>query len=129
MNIGRGVKSVILKDNKFLVLVKPDGSFDLPGGRVETGELLQEALYREIAEETGLEVKIFDPISEWQFLKQSNLLVKGFTYLCGYIGGKIELCNEHIGYFWVEADTLNAGDFIPWVDSVFFEKPGNIHAL
>jgi hypothetical protein len=29
------VKDVARKDDRFLVLVKPDGNFDLPGGCVE----------------------------------------------------------------------------------------------
>ena len=38
MNTGTGVKGIIRKGNQFLVLVKPNGTFDLPGGRVEDGE-------------------------------------------------------------------------------------------
>ncbi|UCG12624.1 MAG: NUDIX hydrolase [Deltaproteobacteria bacterium] len=49
-----GVKVLILKDGKFLVLVKPNGGLDLPGGRVEGGEGLQDGLHREIREDTGL---------------------------------------------------------------------------
>ena len=52
--VGNGVKAVVRKDDRFLVLVKPDGTFDLPGGRVEVGETNECALYREINEETGL---------------------------------------------------------------------------
>ena len=46
--VGNGVKAVVRKDDRFLVLVKPDGSFYLPGGRVETGETNKSALHREI---------------------------------------------------------------------------------
>src|SRR5712664_181974 len=34
------------------------GFFDLPSGRVERGETIQQALSREVAEETGLQVKV-----------------------------------------------------------------------
>ena len=51
MDTGTGVKGIIRKGNQFLVLVKPDGAFDLPGGRVEDGESIKAALHREISEE------------------------------------------------------------------------------
>ena len=34
MDTGTGVKGIIRKGDHFLVLVKSDGTFDLPGGRV-----------------------------------------------------------------------------------------------
>ena len=37
MDTGIGVKGIIRKGNRFLVLVKPNGTVDLPGGRAEDG--------------------------------------------------------------------------------------------
>jgi 8-oxo-dGTP diphosphatase len=105
--VGNGVKAVVKKDGRFLVLVKPDGSFDLPGGRVEVGETNESALHREIAEETGLKVKIQDPMVEWSFLKQPDLLIKGITFACNYIEGKVKLCAEHKHYFWAGIDKIH----------------------
>lgn len=54
------VSAIILKDGKVLVLrrVKPDREyFVIPGGGVEEGESIEEALAREIKEELTLEVK------------------------------------------------------------------------
>jgi ADP-ribose pyrophosphatase YjhB (NUDIX family) len=67
--VGNGVKAVVRKDDRFLVLVKPDGTFDLPGGPVEIGETNECAMHREIDEETGIKVKIRGPVEKWSFLK------------------------------------------------------------
>lgn len=44
------------------------GKFDVPGGRLNPGERFDEALRREVKEETGLEVEIHEPIhvGEWR---------------------------------------------------------------
>ena len=57
-----GVGAVIL-DGDRVVLVKRaheplKGQWSLPGGAVEAGEALEAALVREVAEETGLEIRV-----------------------------------------------------------------------
>jgi 8-oxo-dGTP diphosphatase len=57
------VSAAIVRDDKVLLVrrARPpaDGLFSLPGGLVETGETLTQAVAREVAEETGLTI---DPI-------------------------------------------------------------------
>jgi len=56
-----GVYAVIENSGDQILLIKKargpyTGLFDLPGGSMEEGELLEETLIREIQEETGMEV-------------------------------------------------------------------------
>ena len=95
------VKSVVMRDGKVLVLTKPDGRPDLPGGQVEEGESFEQCLYREIQEETGITVRILRLISEWSYTKGTELTVVGITYQCEYLGGNVELSSEHTEYRWM----------------------------
>ena len=81
-NTAFGVQGLIMKEDKALLLFKSNGDLDLSGGRTEDGESLTEGLYREIFEETGLEVKIVDPFIQWSFIRDPELLVTGMTYYC-----------------------------------------------
>jgi 8-oxo-dGTP diphosphatase len=102
-----GVKGIVRKNDHILVLVKPDDTLDLPGGRVEYGETVKSALRREINEETGLKIEIHDPVEEWSFYKTPNHLIKGITMDCAYVEGKVKLCDEHRSYFWAGIDSIN----------------------
>ena len=106
-----GVKGIVRRDGHILVLVKQNGILDLPGGRVESGETVQAALQREIKEETGLTVAIYDPVEEWSFCKMSDQLIKGITLECSYLDGRVELCGEHKRYFWTPVDSINRLNF------------------
>lgn len=56
--------SAIVRDpaGRYLLVLRSDapetGRWTLPGGRVEPGETLHEALVREVREETGLEIRV-----------------------------------------------------------------------
>src|SRR3954454_9847285 len=56
------VSAAIFRDHKFLLVRRArspgQGFYSLPGGRVEFGESMAEALHREVAEETGLAIEL-----------------------------------------------------------------------
>ncbi len=56
------VRAIVTRDRSVLVVTHPNGSHLLPGGRIESGESHEEALRRELVEETGWEVGDLHPI-------------------------------------------------------------------
>ena len=67
---------------------------------------MQSALQREISEETGLKVEIYNPVEEWSFYKTPDQLIQGVTFECAYIEGNVKLCSEHKRYFWAAIDSI-----------------------
>jgi 8-oxo-dGTP diphosphatase len=110
-NLWDGVKGIVRKNDRILVLVKQNGTLDLPGGRVENGETVKSALQREINEETGLKVKIYDPVEKWSFYKTPDQLIKGITFECAYLDGKVKLCGEHKRHFWAAINSIKSLNF------------------
>ena len=101
------------KNNILIALRHPDahqgGLWEFPGGKLEQGETVQQALRRELSEELGIEAVIGDAVIEiiHEYEDKSVLLdvwkVKDFT---GEVVGKEGQC-----FRWVRIDELTRYQF------------------
>jgi len=95
------VESIISKGNSLLFLRRQNspakGEWWFPGGRIRKGETLTEALYREVKEETGLEVIKSKLINVYSRIFDGRHDIS-IVYLCNCKGDKIVLNNEHTKY-------------------------------
>lgn len=84
----------VLIENNSLLLVKQklanNKNWSLPGGRVEPGETLEQALIREMKEETGLDVEPIRMLYVCDVATSGNTVLH-ITFLTKQIGGEITL--------------------------------------
>jgi len=102
------VKGIVERDGKILVLKRsalddhlPE-VWETPGGGVDREENPQEALKREILEETGLVVTIGRPFNVFTFRKDTGEFKVGITFLCQYESGEMKLSEEHSEYRFIK---------------------------
>jgi len=66
---------VFLDDKLVIVSSKNKDLWGLPGGYVSTGESLEEAIIREVLEETNLQVRVTDYLASYPMVKNERNLV------------------------------------------------------
>ncbi len=123
MRIRTGVKALIIHDHKILVvkerITQDSGEsilYDLPGGGIEAGESLAEALHREVFEEVGLNVEIERPIGGWGFMVQRNgeqVHIVCLGYHCRVVGSiEIDTTKNPAKEFIFETMWLTKAEFM-----------------
>ncbi|MDC7233461.1 MAG: NUDIX domain-containing protein [Spirochaetales bacterium] len=102
-------KALILRDHRFLALKRSEESGDfweLPGGRLEYGETLEETLHREIKEETNLDITPRRILNTWDLIEECRQ-ISGIIYLCDLKSDSITLSNEHSDYRWFHTSEID----------------------
>lgn len=114
------MKAFIVKNGKALLLSKKrseDSDYDIPGGRIEFGEEPEEALEREVREETNLSVKPIKPIAMTTIRKKDMYQVVATVFLCK-AKGKIKLSDEHTSHVWVALEELKTKKYPEWLRKI-----------
>lgn len=119
----------ILRNEKgeFLLLRRSEnshtnpGKWDLPGGKLSRGEVLEDAIVREVWEETGISVVPGEVAGNVTFELPEKKVI-AIVYDCGYIIADVKLSYEHIEYSWVSFDSILEMDTLPAHFKEFFEK-------
>lgn len=79
--------------------------WDLPGGSIEFGEDTEDALHREVDEETGIKVKIIKLMFCHTFMSNPQRQQFQLVYRCEYLNGEVRLNpGEHDEFRWLKPE-------------------------
>lgn len=132
MKLQVGVKVLIKnKSGAFLFLQRSNSistdstetSWDIPGGRINTGEQLLDALYREVLEEIGSDIQSSPQLIAAQdiIVPAKDLHVIRLTYVLEADISNIKLSHEHIDYKWVMSNQFESINVEPYLRKVLQE--------
>lgn len=129
MNLQVGVKAIIrnssgevlfLRRSKVVSTDKKQTSWDIPGGRIRPGEPLDEALRREILEETGNHTTADAKIIATQdiIVPSKDMHVVRLTYEMQDDLSEIALSEEHTEHRWISIEEIEPTEIEPYLLSV-----------
>lgn len=118
------VKAIVMgKDKRCLVLRRSmasknnAGKWEFPGGKLNPGESFDNALEREVHEETGLEITLLRPFDTAMSSIQDRRVV--YLFMLAETGtDRVRLSDEHDAFQWVAVDRLAEVDLARQFQSV-----------
>ena len=116
-----GVGGVVVHGGKVLLIRrgKPPlyGRWVVPGGTVELGEGLEQALVREMREETGLAVEPVELLTAFDRIeREGERVVYHYVivdYLCRYLSGEARAASDALDVAWAAPEELAGFDLPP----------------
>ncbi|KAF5079945.1 Nucleoside triphosphatase NudI [anaerobic digester metagenome] len=107
-------------DGKILILKRSTdsktnpGKWELPGGKVDQNESFDQALLREVYEETGLKITPDHVVG----VSEQNLHIIRAVHIImsgRIVDGELTLSHEHEGYAWVFLENLSDYELADWL--------------
>ena len=109
------VAAIIIKDNKIFATQRGYGEFrggwEFPGGKVEAGESLENALVREIKEELDADIKVRELFETVEY-DYPNFHLTMHCFICDLLSEDFVL-REHDDARWLGKDELDSVDWLP----------------
>jgi 8-oxo-dGTP diphosphatase len=128
---GLSVRVLLIdEDDKILILKRSTdsktnpGKWELPGGKVDQKESFDQALIREVYEETQLKIALDHVLG----VSEQNLhLIRAVHIIMSgkILEGKLTLSNEHEGYAWVFFENLSEYELADWLQEFVMNQTRN----
>lgn len=131
------VGALIINNRNEILLVKShkwiNGKYSVPGGHIELGESFEDAIIREIKEETGLDIipkrlfMIQECVNSKEFFKRKHFIF--FDYICISKNISVKLDNNELQeYTWLNIQEINEDDLEPYTKNIIikFKKDSNL---
>ena len=117
--MSRSIACIDYRNGKLLVAKRKSGGdmgerWEFPGGKIEEGEDFTAAINREMLEEFGCKVKIFEPLAQANFVHKGNdCTVNAFRVEFENDGIKKPFTlTEHTKAEWVSPEQINRLSFV-----------------
>ena len=112
-----GVTAFILNDNHQVLLIRRSDKekflpnyYEMPGGKLEFGESMEEALKREIREEVNLEIELLKIYSSFSYISKNGsrhtIDIQCYAKLTDNNEG-LKLSDAHDDYVWVSENDVS----------------------
>ena len=128
-----GVGAVIFRGEEVLLVRRGQepalGSWTLPGGVVELGESLKDAIVREVQEETGLAVEVLGitAVLERVFRDRDDRIAFHYVlvdFACAYVSGELSPATDITDAQFVPLNDLDKFDLVKLYRPGHSEGPG-----
>ncbi len=115
VGVGAIIVATTARENQVLLIRRGSaplqGEWSLPGGVLECGETLREAVIREASEETGLKVETVEMLGVYErVIRAEDTLVRYhyvlIDFLCRIAGGKLQAGSDAAEVRWFNREEL-----------------------
>src|SRR3990167_8311886 len=110
------VAGIIISGGKVLIIQRSSDEevfpniWEIPSGKREFFEKSQDAIVREVKEETGIDIEVLIPVGVFEFKVEKENETRDSTqisFLCKPIGSvEVKLSEEHQNFAWVKENEI-----------------------